>query len=238
MFVYQETVIPVTAEVIVATDDNYDDAIDRGVEVLKEGGIIVYPTDTSYGIACDPRNEEAISRLLDIKRRDAGMGVPLLFADLDQCEKYADMGSLEKVLARLFWPGMLTMVVTPIETLPEHITGNRTSLAIRVPNHPIPRGLAKGLGAPIVGTSANRTGGSSPFDIQTAREQLGDDVDLYIDCGPSDSDKNSTIIGVEEEGSIKVYREGQLTINDLSETLKVDSDALKLWTSRIVYADM
>ncbi|MBD3407869.1 MAG: threonylcarbamoyl-AMP synthase [Candidatus Lokiarchaeota archaeon] len=237
MFVHSKVVIPVTAEIIVATEENYDDAIEKGVEVLQNGGIVVYPTDTSYGIACDPRNEDAISRLLAIKQRDAGMGVPLLFSDLDQCEKYADMGSLEKVLARLFWPGMLTMVVTPIDSLPSHITGNRTSLAIRIPNHPVPRGLAKGLGAPIVGTSANRTGGPSPFIVDTAREQLGDEVDLYIDCGPSESEKNSTIIGV-EDGSIKVYREGQLSISEMSESLKVDSDALKLWTTRIVYADM
>jgi tRNA A37 threonylcarbamoyladenosine synthetase subunit TsaC/SUA5/YrdC len=112
-----------------------------------------------------------------------------------------------------------------------------------VPNHIIPRGIAQKIGGPIVGTSANRTAGPSPFDVTVALDQLGDEVDLYIDGGPSSSTANSTIIGVERIGdeeplNIKVYREGQLTINELSESLKVDSDALTYWSTRFVYTDM
>ena len=222
---------------------NCDTIIERAAEIVKSGGVIVYPTDTSYGLACDPRIPEALERLLAVKRRDRRTGVPLLFNNLEQCEVYHDFGSLEKVLVRLFWPGILTLIVDARSDVPKHITADRSTIAIRVPNHVIPRGIAQKIGGPIVGTSANRSGGPSPFDVTIALNQLGEEVDLYIDGGPSVSTDNSTVIGVEGTGkdeplNIKVYREGQLAISNLSESLKVDSDALGTWSSRFVYTDM
>jgi L-threonylcarbamoyladenylate synthase len=220
-----------------------DTIIERAAEIVKSGGVIVYPTDTSYGLGCDPRIPEALERLVSVKRRDRRLGVPLLFSDLGQCEIYHEFESLEKVIARLFWPGFLTLIVKARPEVPDHITVDRSTIAIRVPNHVIPRGIAQRIGGPLVGTSANRSGGASPFDVSVAMDQLGDEVDLYIDGGPSPSTANSTIIGVEGTGegeplNIKVYREGQLTIDQLSESLKVDSDALSAWTARFVYTDM
>jgi len=191
--------------------------------------------------------------LHSVKRRDRRTGGPLLFNNLEQCEVYHDFGSLEKVLVRLFWPGILTLIVDARSDVPEHITADRSTIAIRVPNHVIPRGIAQKLGGPIVGTSANRSGGitpfdvtvalNQPFDVTVALNQLGEEVDLYIDGGLSLSTASSTVIGVEGTGkdeplNIKVYREGQLTISNLSESLKVDSDALGTWSNRFVYTDM
>ena len=223
--------------------EDCDDIIERAAEIVKSGGVIVYPTDTSYGIGCDPRIPEALERLKAVKRRDRRIGVPLLFNDIQQCETYHNFGGLEKVIARLFWPGILTLVVEAKPDVPDHITVGRSTIVIRVPDHIVPRGIAQKIGGPIVGTSANRSGGPSPFDVSVAIDQLGDEVDLYIDGGPSKSTADSTIIGVEGTGTdgplnIKVYREGQLSINELSESLKVDSDALLAWTSRFVYTDM
>ena len=220
-----------------------DTIIDRAAEIVKSGGVIVYPTDTSYGLACDPRIPEALERLMAVKRRDRRSGVPLLFNDLKQCELYHDFGSLERVIVRIFWPGLLTLIVDANPDVPEHITADRSTIAIRVPNHVIPRGIAQKIGGPIVGTSANRSGGQTPFDVTVALNQLGEEIDLYIDGGPSQSTASSTVIGVEGTGkdeplNIKVYREGQLSISKLSESLKVDSDALSTWSSRFVYTDM
>ena len=222
---------------------NCDTIIERAAEIVKSGGVIVYPTDTSYGLGCDPRIPEALERLLAVKRSDRRTGGPLLFNNLEQCEVYHDFGSLEKVLVRLFWPGILTLIVDARSDVPKHITADRSTIAIRVPNHVIPRGIAQKIGGPIVGTSANRSGGITPFDVTVALNQLGEEVDLYIDGGPSLSTASSTVIGVEGTGkdeplNIKVYREGQLTISDLSDSLKVDSDALGTWSSRFVYTDM
>ncbi|MHA2425302.1 MAG: L-threonylcarbamoyladenylate synthase [Candidatus Thorarchaeota archaeon] len=224
------------------TEEDFNKAIDAAVEVLESGGLVVYPTDTSYGLACDPRNEDAVGKLFDAKKRDRDIAVPLLFADSKQCEGYHDFLDLERVLTRLFWPGVLTLIVTAKDSVPSYVTGGRTTVAIRVPNHPIPRGIAKKLGAPIVGTSANIAGGSSPYVISSAKEQLGDSVELYIDGGPSNEDNDSTIIGIKEVedgfSSIKVFREGALSTDMLTSGLQDDTDALRFWTNRIFHAEM
>ncbi len=223
-------------------EEDFEIAMDAAAEILEEGGLVVYPTDTSYGLACDPRNSDAIEKLFEVKNRSRDSGVPLLFSDIQQCEEYHEFASLERVLTRLFWPGVLTLIVTAKVSVPSLITGGRTTVAIRVPNNPIPRGIARKIGSPIVGTSANLAGGPTPFDMSTALEQLGDKVELYIDDGPSKADNSSTIIGVDEEeggySSIKVFREGALSIQMLIESLRVDTDAVRFWTSRIVRAEM
>jgi len=234
-----------SAEIMRIEDiERCDNVIDRAAEVIAAGGIVAYPTDTSYGLGCDPRNRDALERLIAVKRRDKRLGFPLLFADESQCELYHDFQSLERVIARIFWPGALTIIVDARPDVPAHITAGRSTIAIRVPNHIIPRGIARRIGGPIIGTSANRSGGPSPFELSVALEQLGDEVDLYIDGGPSSAQENSTIIGVEPaevEGqplNIKIYRVGALPISQIEDNLKVDIDALRLWSTRIIEPDM
>ncbi len=232
-------VIYLTIDVLSIEDENQiKDAVKAAAKIILNDGLVVIPTDTSYGLACNPISCDAIDKLIEVKERDRNLGLPLLFSNLEQSESYHHFSSLERVIARLFWPGALTLVVSAKENVPEHLTVGRNSLAIRVPNHDLPRSIAKEVDGAIVGTSANKTGGPSPFSIDVAIEQLGENIDLYIDGGPSAATKNSTIVRVEEEGSIKVYREGELSIELLTENLKVDSDALKFWTTRIIYADM
>lgn len=244
MFVGVDVGRQLAAEIVSVDDiNNCDVIIERASEIIKSGGLVVYPTDTSYGLGCDPRLAKALDRLIAVKRRDRRLGVPLLFADFEQCEIYHKFDSLERIIARIFWPGQLTLIVTPTPSVPEHITADRNSVAIRVPNHIIPRGIAQRIGGPIVGTSANRSHGPTPFDVSEALDQLGNEVDLYIDAGPSAANDNSTIIGVESSGeeetlNIKIYREGALSTDVISESLKVDSDALRIWTTRFVFTDM
>ncbi|MFX1605447.1 MAG: L-threonylcarbamoyladenylate synthase [Promethearchaeota archaeon] len=234
-----------SAEIMRIEDiEECENVIERAAEVIAAGGIVAYPTDTSYGLGCDPRNREALERLIAVKRRDRRLGFPLLFADEAQCEMYHDFQSLERVITRVFWPGALTLIVEAKPDVPAHITAGRSSIAIRVPNHIIPRGIARKINGPIVGTSANRSGGPSPFNLSVAIEQLGDEVDLYIDGGPSKAQHNSTIIGVERADTeedpphIKIYREGALAIAQIETDLKGDSDAMRLWSTRIIDVDM
>jgi len=236
---------PLSAEIMSIEDvENCENVIERAAEVIAAGGIVAYPTDTSYGLGCDPRNRDSLERLIAVKRRDRRLGFPLLFADESQCELYHDFRSLERVIARIFWPGALTLIVEARPDVPAHITAGRNSIAIRVPDHVVPRGIARKIGGPIVGTSANRSGGPNPFNLSVALEQLGDEVDLYIDGGPSQAQHNSTIIGVEaaetEEAppNIKIYRDGALSIDQIEANLKVDSDAMRLWSMRFIDTDM
>lgn len=227
--------------IIRANETDFDELIDKIVNVLKEGGLVVYPTDTSYGIGCDPLNPEALKSLLRAKQRDPKFGVPLLFSDINQCNEYHTFHEFEKILARLFWPGALTLVVSPRKEIPKHIRGERESIAVRVPDHDIPRAVARRMGVPIVGTSANISGGPSPFSMDVALEQLGGSVDLYVDGGESKVNKNSTIISIVSSGDkshIKVHREGVITIERLTESLRVDSSALDFWTTQVIPTDM
>jgi L-threonylcarbamoyladenylate synthase len=245
MFAGMNVGTPLSAEIMRIEDvEKCDNVIARAAEVIAAGGIVAYPTDTSYGLGCDPRNRDALERLIAVKRRDRRLGFPLLFTDDTQCEIYHDFQSLERVIAKVFWPGALTMIVEAKPDVPAHITAGRRSIAIRVPDHVIPRGIARNINGPIVGTSANRSGGPNPFNLSVALEQLGDEVDLYIDGGSSPVQNNSTIIGVEAaetEGNpphIKIYREGALAITQIEANLKVDSDAMRLWSTRIIDVDM
>lgn len=245
MFAGRNVGTPLSAEIMRIEDiEECENVIERAAEVIAAGGIVAYPTDTSYGLGCDPRNREALERLIAVKRRDRRLGFPLLFADEAQCEMYHDFQSLERVITRVFWPGALTLIVEAKPDVPAHITAGRSSIAIRVPNHIIPRGIARKINGPIVGTSANRSGGPSPFNLSVAIEQLGDEVDLYIDGGPSKAQHNSTIIGVERADTeedpphIKIYREGALAIAQIETDLKGDSDAMRLWSTRIIDVDM
>jgi len=232
-----------TAKTFVLQDtDDYSQIIIEAAEILLSGDLVVYPTDTSYGLGCDTRQEGALEKLVAAKNRSPNLGVPLLFSDINQISNFHDLRELERIIGRLFWPGPLTLVVPTKESVPDILTGGRDSIAIRIPNHVIPRGIANEIGYPIVGTSANQSGGPSPFVVSIAQEQLGNKVKLYIDGGPSTSRNNSTIVSVvvEENGSssIKVFREGELSIDEIKERLRVDTDAQRFWTSRIVYADM
>ena len=245
MFAGRNMGTSLSAEIMRIEDvERCDNVIERAAEVIAAGGIVAYPTDTSYGLGCDPRNRDALERLTAVKRRDRRLGFPLLFADEIQCELYHDFQELERVIANVFWPGALTMIVKPRPDVPAHITAGRSSIAIRVPDHIVPRGIARKIGGPIVGTSANRSGGPSPFNLSVALEQLGDEVDLYIDGGPALVQDNSTIIGVEAaevEGAplnIKIFREGALPISQIEANLKVDSDAMRFWSAQIIDADM
>ena len=240
-----ETGTNLKPRVLEALDPNGNaGVIEEATEVISKGGLVVYPTDTSYGLACDPKQSSSFERLLAVKRRGRKLGVPLLFSDLAQFEEYHEFRHLERAIARIFWPGALTLLVAAGQRIPRYITGRRESVAVRIPDHPIPCGIAAKLQGPIVGTSANRSGGPSPFEVSVAVEQLRDDVDLYIDGGPSRTHRDSTIVGVEgskgEKGphDIKIYREGQLTVDRLAEMLRADPDALGLWTTHFVYADI
>ncbi|NWF95331.1 MAG: threonylcarbamoyl-AMP synthase [Candidatus Thorarchaeota archaeon] len=226
--------------IVVDSPEKQKEAIETAIELLLSGELVVYPTDTSYGLGCDPRVEDAVQKLIRTKIRAPDVGLPLLFADRAQCEEYHEFGDLEQVLARLFWPGALTLIVTAKKPMPQSVAGSRRSIAVRVPDHEVPRGIAAGLGSPVVGTSANISGGDSPFEVMTAMRQLGEAVALYIDGGPSKATMNSTIVGVEHgpPSNIRVYREGQLRVEWLTESLRVDADAHRFWTSRIVYGDM
>lgn len=185
------------------------------VTLLKNGGVVAYPTDTLYGLGADFSSPRAIQRVLDIKGRALEMGLPLLLANADDLALVAAaIPDAVLTLARRFWPGALTLVVPRSSAVPDIVTGGRDTVAVRVPDHPVPVALARGLGRPITGTSANLAGQPSALTAEDVRSGLGESVDLIIDGGPVHLGTQSTIIDATGP-LLKLVRLGAISLSDI-----------------------
>jgi len=130
--------------------------VERGISILKEGGIVAFPTDTVYGLGAASYIGQAVERVYQVKERPRNMALPLLLADISQISEVAHpVPQIAWVLARSFLPGALTLVLHKSSSVPDVITAGGETVAVRVPDHPIPMMLVEGVGTPIVGTSAN-----------------------------------------------------------------------------------
>jgi len=195
--------------------------IDRGIAVLKKGGLVALPTDTVYGLGACYNNYDAVERLYRVKQRPRHLAFPLLLADVEQIKEVADYISPDAwLLIRRFLPGALTLVLTRSDSVPDIVTGGGETVAVRVPAHPVPIALIEGIGAPVIGTSANISGQPSAVTAAEVRSQLGGKIDLVIDGGRCPGGKESTIIDVTGEVS-RILREGAISRQELGQVCRV-----------------
>ena len=182
--------------------------VENGISVLKQGGIVAFPTDTVYGLGACASLPQAVERVYKIKARPTNMALPLLLSDTSQITEIADsVPPLAWVLIYNFLPGALTLVLPKSSSVPDIITAGGATIAFRIPAHPIPLALIEGLGSPIIGTSANLSGQPSPLTADEVRSQLGDKIDLIIDGGRCPGGRESTVVDVTGEIPV-VLREG------------------------------
>ena len=147
--------------------------IEQAISILQSGGLVAFPTDTLYGLGAHPFIESAVRRLYDAKGRPDSKPVPLLLSSVDDLSLVSDQTEgLALALAEAFWPGALTLVVRCRPDIPSLVNGWGATVAVRVPDHPVPRQLAAALCAPITGTSANIAGGPNPVTAQEVADQL------------------------------------------------------------------
>ena len=176
--------------------------IREAVRVLLTGKMVAYPTDTLYALGADPRDAAAVEHLFRAKKRSPAQGIPLVAADVPQVE--ACVGRLSPLgvrLAALFWPGPLTMVVDAGPTLSARLLGDRSSVAVRVPDQAIACALASGLGHPITATSANVSDMASATTAAAAVEALGAELAMVLDGGPT-GEVPSTIVDVRNRSPV------------------------------------
>ncbi|MBI2474976.1 threonylcarbamoyl-AMP synthase [Candidatus Uhrbacteria bacterium] len=189
--------------------------IRKAVVILRKGGVVVFPTETAYGIAADATNTRAVEKVMAIKGRATGKAPPLIVADLKMAEKHALLSPIFDQLISSFWPGPLT-IVSPIRkesTLSSLVVQDNT-IAVRVSSHPIAQALSQLLNVPIVATSANLAGESPCYDIESVKRQFKSQLllpDLYLDGGVLPIRQPSTII-TEKNGRTVVLRQGEITI--------------------------
>ena len=157
--------------------------IARAATTVREGGLIVYPTDTVYGLGCDPFNKDSVNRLYAAKGREA-KAVPVLCSTVRKAGELVDLSPRAMDLARMHWPGPLT-IVAPLRMRVPDMLSQGPYLGVRVPNHRGCLELIAACGGWLSGTSANISGRPSARSAKEALNQLGDSVDLILDGGPS-----------------------------------------------------
>jgi L-threonylcarbamoyladenylate synthase len=189
--------------------------LEEAVSILKEGGIVAFPTDTVYGLGASITLPQAVERVYEVKERAKNMPLPLLLADKSQIGDVAEpVPPIAQLLAEKFLPGGLTMVLFKSKAVPDTVSGGSKTVAIRVPAHPVPIALIRGVGTPIVGTSANISGKPSALTAAEVYTQLDGKVDLIIDGGRCPGGKESTIVDLTEE-TPRILREGAISREDL-----------------------
>ena len=195
------------------------------IESLARGGVVAIPTDTLYGLAADATNPEALDRVYEVKGRPANMPLPVLVADWDQVGMATDVGGdslkLARALAERFWPGPLTLVLPAAPGLPPRVTGGLDTIAVRMPDHDVPLALARGIGKPITGTSANPSGGVDITDLEDLRRTLGTLVDGIITSGAKPMGTASTIVAVSDH-DLTLLRAGALEFSDIRRAVGLD----------------
>lgn len=183
--------------------------IAAAAEVLRRGGLVVYPTETFYGLGCLATAEDALERLRVAKLRPEGKPLPLVAADRGQVEALAVLAGAAARLADRFWPGPLTLVLPAGPRVPDAITAGTGTVAIRVAGSAVARGLAARAGGALVSTSANPCGGPPPARVEALDAALRARVDHVLDGGPTPGGLPSTIVSL-EDGVPRLLRAGAL----------------------------
>ncbi len=175
-------------------------------EVLKNGELIVYPTETLYGLGIDPFREGALDKIRNVKEAPPDKKISIAYYSLEHASEFLDIPDLAWELGEHFLPGPLTIVIDT----PEGTEG------IRVPDHPLAQAIIKDFG-PITSTSANIHGRPAPMEIKTAKIQLGGKVKLYINTGKCRYGKGSTVVKVGED--IQILREGNISKEEIGDKI-------------------
>jgi L-threonylcarbamoyladenylate synthase len=158
--------------------------IDKAAEVINGGGVIIYPTETLYGLGVNPLDPEAMKRLYAIKGRKKAKPIPFLIKDQEMLETLVkDIPPIGRQLMERYWPGALTLIFRAKEGLSTPLQGESGTIGLRISSHPIARGIVETVDAPLTSTSANLAGEGELTDIQRIGQAFGDQVDLIVDGG-------------------------------------------------------
>ena len=195
-------------------------SLTEAVMAMQAGGIVGIPTETVYGIGVVPR-PEALAAVIAAKQRRDDKGIVLLVDGLAQLEGLVELPETARRLAQRYWPGALTLVL-PLsrpELVPEAVSGGRDTLGVRIPDHPVPRALARELG-PIAVTSANRSGQPPALLPEELIASVGHALALVLDDGPVRSGVASTVVAVGRAGDWHLLREGALSLAEVDAAVR------------------
>ncbi|MFO8013161.1 MAG: L-threonylcarbamoyladenylate synthase [Phycisphaerae bacterium] len=217
-----------TRTVIITDPASDEEAIREAGAALADGRLVVFPTETVYGLGAGAGSAEAVDALSRLKERDEAKPFTLHLASPSEVEAYA--GPLPRVarrLARKTWPGPLTLVVpdrrpddAPRADLVETAIYYQGTVGLRCPSHPVASAILEAAGGPVVATSANLRGDPPPHDAADALEHLRGRVDLVVDAGPTPLDAPSTVVRVTEDDTYEVLREGAVAAHRVARLVR------------------
>jgi len=193
-----------------------EESLKEAVEVLNRGGVLVYPTETVYGLGVDATNKEAVERIFKIKDREIGKPVSIAVASVEEAKKYCEWNEIAEKVARKFLPGPLTIILKRKNSLVEELNPD-DKVRIRIPNHKFMLKILKEFDKPITATSANLSGGEEPINPEIVIKQIGDKVDLVLDDGECKEKIPSTVVDL--SGGLKIYRAGAISKKEIEEVV-------------------
>jgi len=173
--------------------------IREGASILRGGGLVAFPTETIYGLGANGLSSEAAAKIFLAKERPADNPLILHLSDVREAETLAEVDERASKIMAAFWPGPLTLVLKARSGIPTEVTAGLSTVALRVPDHPVALALIEAAGCPIAAPSANRSGRPSPTDAEAVAAELGDRVDLILDAGHVDIGLESTVIDLTGE---------------------------------------
>ena len=188
--------------------------ISKAIEILNKGGVIVFPTDTAFGIGCRIDREKAIERLFEIRKRPLNMATPVLVSSLEMAKKYwdSDIKEIEEKLISKYWPGALTIVLKANKnSVPSLVRGGGNNIGIRMPKNDLILEIIEKVGVPILAPSANLHGEQTPYSKNMLNKYIVQSVDLVLD-GDCSLKNASTVIDCTQK-PWKILRQGALSIN-------------------------
>ena len=197
-------------------------AIEAAVSAVKDGGLAVIPTDTSYAVICDAFNDQAISKLRNAKKQTSEIALPIAAGTIETIRGVANFSTLANDLASAIWPGPLTLLTAAQDSLAWNIGQVGSALAVRVPHHDVAQAVLSGIG-PAVMTGAQLAGEVSVQTVEQAQAALSDLVDVYLDGGAL-SPRISTVIDATTD-NLRLVRSGLLTLGQLREVVPSIIDA-------------
>jgi L-threonylcarbamoyladenylate synthase len=193
------------------------DAITEAASAIRAGGLVVYPTETVYGLGADARSNKAIKKIFKLKGREAKKPIPIAVNSIGMTRQIAELNPVAEVLFT-FLPGPLTIVAPARSSVSKLITAGTGKVGIRVPNHPVALKLIDFVGGPITSTSANLSGKPAPLTVREALEQIGKSVDVALDAGKCKLGIPSTVVDATSKRP-KVLRRGPISEEEIRKVL-------------------
>jgi len=181
--------------------------LDYAAGILKEGGLVAFPTETVYGLGANALDAGAVLKIFDAKGRPADNPLIVHVSSREQARDVAIVEDRAEALMERFWPGPLTLVLPAKAGVPKEVTAGLETLAVRMPDHPVALGLIERAGLPLAAPSANKSGRPSPTTAQTVYDDLAGKIPLILDAGPTEVGMESTVCAIEKE-SLRIYRPG------------------------------